>query len=67
MAIDRGLVVNSRGVSVIVTLEPARSLATLYGFVTTSFRDLRKQQDIGLRLMISLSVITLDVFAHRSL
>ena len=47
IAIDRELVVNSRGVSMVVTQQPAQSLATLYGFVTTSFRDLGKQQDIG--------------------
>ena len=40
IAIDRELVVNSRGVSMVVTQQPAQPLATLYGFVTTSFRDL---------------------------
>jgi hypothetical protein len=38
-----------------MTQEPAQPLATLYSFVTTSFRDLRKQQDVGLPLMISLN------------
>jgi hypothetical protein len=33
------LVANSRGVLVVVTQEPAQPLATLYSFVTTSFRD----------------------------
>ena len=66
IAIDLDLVVNSRGVSMIVAQEPAQPLATLYSFITTSFRDLRKQQDIGLPLMISLSVIVHNVFAHRS-
>ena len=42
IAIDRDLVVNSRGVSVVATQEPAQPLATLYSFFTTSFRDLRK-------------------------
>jgi hypothetical protein len=66
VAIDRDLVVNSRGVSVVVTQEPAQPLATLYSLVTTSSRDLRKQQDVGLPLMISLSVIMRNVFPHRS-
>ena len=57
---------HSRGVSVVVTQEPAQPLATLYSFITTSFRDLRKRQHIGLPLMISLSVIVHNVFAHRS-
>ena len=65
IAIDRDLVANSRDVSVVVTQEPAQPLATLYSFVTTSFRDLRKPQDVGLPLMISLSVIMRNVFAHR--
>jgi len=30
---------NSRRISVVVTQEPAQPLATLYSFVTTSFRD----------------------------
>ena len=42
-------------------------LATLYSFVTTSFRDWRKQQDVGLPLMISLSVIMRNVLPHHSL
>ena len=46
IAIDRDLVANSRGLSVIVTQQSAQPLATLYGFVTTTFRDLRKQQDV---------------------
>jgi hypothetical protein len=39
IAIDRDLVANSRGVSGVVTQEATQPLATLYGFVTTSFRD----------------------------
>jgi hypothetical protein len=46
IAIGRDSVANSRGVSVVVTQEPAQPLATLYSFVTTSFRDLRKQQTL---------------------
>ena len=56
---------NSRGISVVVTQEPAQPLTTLYR-VTTSFRGLRKQQDVRLPLMISLSVIMRNVFPHRS-
>jgi hypothetical protein len=66
IAIGRDLVANSRGVSVVVTHESAQPLATLYSFVTTSFRDLRKQQDVGLPLMISFGVIMRNVFPHRS-
>ena len=66
IAADRDLVVNSRGVSVVVAQESAQPLATLYSFVTTSFRDLRKQQDVRLPLMISLGVIMRNVFPHRS-
>jgi hypothetical protein len=51
IATDRDLVANSRGVSTVVTQQSAQPLATLYGFVTTRFRDLRKQQDVGLPLM----------------
>jgi hypothetical protein len=40
-------VANSRGVSVVVTQEPAQPLATLYSFIRTSFRDLRKQQTLN--------------------
>jgi hypothetical protein len=66
IAIDRDLIANSSSVSVVATQEPAQPLAALYGFVTTSFRDLRKQQDVGLPLMISLSVIVRNEVPHRS-
>jgi hypothetical protein len=66
IAIDRDSIANSAGVSVVVTQEPAQPLATLYSFVTTSFRDLRKQQDVGLPLMISIGVTMRNVFLHRS-
>jgi hypothetical protein len=49
----------------VVTQEPAQPLTTVYS-VTTSFRDLRKQQDVRLPLMISLSVIMRNVFPYRS-
>jgi hypothetical protein len=42
MAIDRDLVANSRGVSVVVTQEPAQPLATLHSATTTSFHHMRK-------------------------
>jgi len=35
------------------------------GFFATNFRDLRKQ-DVGLSLMISLSLIMYNVLPHRS-
>jgi hypothetical protein len=50
----------------IVTQKSAQPLATLDDFVTTRFRDLRKQQDVGLPLMIAFSVIMCNVFPHRS-
>jgi hypothetical protein len=43
IGIHRDLVVNSRGVSVVVAQDPAQPFATLYSFGTTSFRNLRKQ------------------------
>jgi len=42
MAIDRDLVADSSGVSVVVTKEPDQPLATLLSTGTTSFHDMRK-------------------------
>ena len=42
IATDRDLVANSRGVSVVVTQEPAQPLATVHSTVTPSFHDMRK-------------------------
>jgi hypothetical protein len=44
--------------------EATQALTTLYS-VTTSFRDLRKQQDVRLPLIISLSVIMRKLFPDR--
>jgi hypothetical protein len=48
----RDWVATSRAVSVLLRQESAQPLPTLYSSVATSFRDLRKQQDVGLPLVI---------------
>src|ERR1035437_8650378 len=50
----------------VITQETTQPLATLHRLLTTRFRDLTEQQDVGLPLMIPLSMVMLDVFAQRS-
>src|ERR1700704_2468642 len=61
----RDLPANSRGLLMVITQEPTQPLATLHRPAPTSFRDPRKQQDVGLPLMISLGMVVLNVFAQR--
>ena len=49
----------------VITQEPAQSLAALHRPLTTNVRIPREQQDIALPLVISLSVEMLDIFAQR--
>jgi len=47
IAIGRDVPVNSRGISTVITQGPVKPLTTFDRFFTPSFRDARKQQDIG--------------------
>jgi hypothetical protein len=49
----------------VVTQEPAQSLATLNGSRTTNFGIAREQQDVALSLVIPLGMVMLDIFAQR--
>jgi hypothetical protein len=48
----------------VITQEPAQSLATLNGPRATNVRIPREQQDVALPLVIALSVKMFDVFAQ---
>src|SRR5450830_1786745 len=49
----------------VITQEPTQPLATLHGFLMTRFRDPTEQQDVGLPLMIPLSMVMRNIFAQR--
>jgi hypothetical protein len=55
----------SRRFAMVITQEPAQSLAALHRPLTTNVRIPREQQDVALPLVISLSVEMLDIFAQR--
>jgi hypothetical protein len=54
----------SRRFAMVITQEPAQSLAALHGPLTTNVRIPREQQDIAPPLVVSLSVEMLDIFAQ---
>ena len=49
----------------VITQEPTQPLATLHRFITTRFHDPTEQQDVGLPLMIPLSMVMRNIFAQR--
>src|SRR6266576_1219004 len=55
----------SRCLLMIITQEPAQPLATLHMPTPTSFREPRKQQEVGLPLMISFGMVMLNVLVQR--
>jgi hypothetical protein len=66
---DFRLAANSRGFLVVVTQEPTQPLATLHRPLATHFRDpekQRKQQDVGLPLMIPLGMVMSNILAQRT-
>jgi hypothetical protein len=48
----------------VIAQKPTQSLAASHRLRTTRVRDARKQQDVGLSLMISLSMIVYNIFAY---
>ena len=50
----------------VVTQESAQSLATLNGLLVVGVRTPREQQDVALPLVITLSMVMLDIFAQRA-
>jgi hypothetical protein len=54
----------SRRLLMVITQEPAQSLATLNGPRATNVRIPREQQDVAVPLVIALSVKMFDVFAQ---
>jgi hypothetical protein len=56
----------SRGLLMVITQEPIKSLAALHRLLATNVRIPRKQQDIALPLMIPFSMEMLDTFAQCS-
>ena len=50
----------------VIAQEPAQPLAALHGLRVTNVRIQGKQQDITFPLMISFSMVMLDIFAQRS-
>src|SRR4249919_806239 len=56
---------SSCGFLMVVTQEPTQPLATSHRPTPTNFRDPRKQQDVGLPLMIPLGMIVCNILAQR--
>src|SRR5665647_685571 len=63
--IVRDLPANSRSLLMVITKEATQPFATLHRLLTTCFRDPTEQQDIGLPLMIPLSMVMRNIFAQR--
>ena len=49
----------------IITQEPTEALTASHGLRAADVRVPREQQDIALPLMVSLSMVMLDIFAQR--
>jgi hypothetical protein len=49
----------------VITQQPTKSLAALHTLLATNVRIATKQQDVALSLVISLSMVMLDIFAQR--
>src|SRR5439155_16810431 len=65
LGIVRDVPADSRGFLMVITQEPTEPLATLHRPSPTHFRDPRKQQDVGLPLMIALGMVMRNIFAQR--
>ena len=63
IGIVRDLPVNSRGFLMVITQETTQPLATSHRPLATRFRDPRKQQDVGLPLMIPLGMVMRNILA----
>src|ERR1035437_4184219 len=59
------LAANSRSLLMVITQEPTQPLATLHRLLTTRSRAPTEQQDVGLPLMIPLSMVMRNIFAQR--
>src|SRR5450830_1344740 len=62
--IGRDLPANSRSLVMVITQEPTQPFATLHRLLTTRFRDPTEQQDVGLPLMIPLSMVMRNIFGE---